>query len=704
MGRNRKKILQDVIDDIPDAKLQGFPDEPGTLYHALNLRLDIQGITSNYKCNLQVQVNRRASTTSLRPHAPKTVAEPVLVPPTSPGRKRKVKCQLTDKDVDTCAECIKSGTQCTIEAPDTDENLGSSPSHAHKKEYDSRLERIESLLRKLVDAHEQQSSSSAQLPTASSSIWNDFLLNTPVDDILSLADDRGLATPQQPETPDAKKSLVALLPSEQDAVTIVTNSTAWRWGAENPPGSVLKSDDTMRLLETATISRGSAIHVAKTLLLFALYMQQLPSTFDMQLSKCESVEKAIELIVEQVGLFMLSNEDDTCTLDGLECLTLLSLIPLNDAAIRKAWMAFRRVLDVSRLNGLQNSFSLSARNSSSSDMALRRRLWLSAACGDCYCSLLLGLEPGVGLEPFGPQSERWSDPSADDDANVQRRICLIMVRIAQRNVLGLHHDRHILQDIDMALNELQDPMLSDWWKIPSFREGRSLDSAKEPNRLVCQLWFLQAQIFTHMPIAFGKAAAEAIHSLDTCIEASRFTLNRYIGLLYARDQLSRCRTVDQAVFFAAVVLILAKVQVRHLKMPFTASKYDSDRALVEQVVDSFEAVGKISHREHVGRDIFHILSSLLNISGSQDLFSKDDSSCNSEVFGGSHLATSKSGMEDIIASSIQPVLDPQSPASHLIAIFLATSRFAPAAPNNSQELSPRFKGIGFDDFIDTTLL
>lgn len=521
-------------------------------------------------------------------------------------------------------------------------------------------------------------------------------------DILSLTDDRSLATPQQTDTLDTKKALVALLPSEQDAVTIVTNSTAWLWGAENPPGSVLNPDDTIRLLKTASISSGSAIHVAKTLLLFALYMQQLPSTFDSQLLKPESIESAIGAIVEQVNLFMLSNEDDTCTLDSLECLTLLSLIPLNDGAIRKAWMAFRRVLDVSRLNGLQNSYSLSSRNSSCSDMALRRRLWLSAACGDCYCSLLLGLEPGVGLAPFGPESETWSDPSADDDANVQRRICLIMARIAQRNALGLDHDGRMLQEIDTSLNILRDSMTSVWWKSPSFHHDRSLDSAKDPNRLVCQLWFLQAQIFAHLPIAFGKAV-EALSSLDTCMEACRFTLNRYLGLLYARDQLSRCRSVDQAVFLAAVVLILAKVQLRHLKVHPTAAKYDSDQALIEQIVGSFETVGKISHREHVPRDIFRILSALVNISSSEDsLFAKDNSSDGSGF--SAETAATKSGMEDIIASSIQPVLDPQSPASRLITIFFAASRSAVEAPNNCQETSPRIEGLGFDDFVDTTLL
>lgn len=218
---------------------------------------------------------------------------------------------------------------------------------------------------------------------------------------------------------------------------MLKNTTAWLWGAETPPGSVLKSDDTILLLETAAISRGSATHVAKSLLLFALYMQQLPSAFDAVILKSISVDNAIELIVEQVNLFMSSNEHDACTPEDLEWLTLLSLIPLNNGDIKKGWMAFRRVLDVSRLNGLHTSFSLSKRNSSSSDLALRRRLWLSAVSGDCYCSLLLGLEPGVGIAPFGPDSETWNDPCADSDANIQRRICLIMSRIAQRNALGL---------------------------------------------------------------------------------------------------------------------------------------------------------------------------------------------------------------------------------------------------------------------------
>lgn len=44
MGRNKKKVLRDFIDDIPDDILEGFPDLQQTLYEDINFRLDMQGV------------------------------------------------------------------------------------------------------------------------------------------------------------------------------------------------------------------------------------------------------------------------------------------------------------------------------------------------------------------------------------------------------------------------------------------------------------------------------------------------------------------------------------------------------------------------------------------------------------------------------------------------------------------------------------
>ncbi|KAI1472390.1 uncharacterized protein F4812DRAFT_408727 [Daldinia caldariorum] len=603
-------------------------------------------------------------------------------------RKRKVKCQLIDEKVDTCAECVKSGTLCTVQPPGSE--LGSEDSRVaanRENGQEARLERIESLLKKLVETQEQSKPAGATSecdPTVPDSLWNDFLFQSTVDDTLPLIDDNSFDVLQPENVADEKQPLIALLPSAQDAATISTNSTAWLWGAETPLGSVLRPNDTLQLLDTAAISSGSAMHIAKILLLFALYIQPLPSHFDAQFLGPQTTEEIIKLIVDRVRLFALSHEDEASSLDGIECLTLLSSIYLNDGAIRKAWMVFRRVLDIARLKGFQNSFSFSARNSSRSDIALQRRLWLSAVCGDCYCSLLLGLEPALGIAPFGPDDETWVDPLADENANVQRCICLIVSRIAQRNAVGIGGDRSILRDIDEALSRLQNSMSASWWKAPSFRQDRSLDSAKEPNRLICQLWFYQARIFAHLPIAFGKDLNASLDSLESCIEASRFTIHRYLGLQHAKDQLSRCKTVEQSAFIAAVVLLLAKVQLQYRKENASAFKYDSDRALIEQVISSFEASGEVGSREYVARQSYEILSAMLDVTTDPEntvhitscpdpnsmLGIPGDGDTNEAIK--NTRSVTKSGMEDIIASSIQTALNADGPASRLVKLVFAT--------------------------------
>ena len=44
--------LDDFIDSIPHHKLEGIPDQPGTLFKDQNYRLDVQGVT-NLACTTQ---------------------------------------------------------------------------------------------------------------------------------------------------------------------------------------------------------------------------------------------------------------------------------------------------------------------------------------------------------------------------------------------------------------------------------------------------------------------------------------------------------------------------------------------------------------------------------------------------------------------------------------------------------------------------
>ena len=346
-------------------------------------------------------------------------------------------------------------------------------------------------------------------------------------------------------------------------------------------------------------------------------MQQLPASFDTSALDFQNVEKAIASITRNVNIFLLSyQDDDPSSMDGLECLMILASIHLNDALIRKAWTNFRRAIDLARLKGMFKSFSMGERSSNSSTAALRRRLWLTLISGDCYCSLLLGQEASVGIIPFGPDPELWKDTSAEEEANVQRLITLAIVKIGKRNTVIQQGDLEPSEEDDMQISQdlkmIQDSMPPAWWKSPSFRDPALLNSGKDANRLICHFWLFQARIFAKLPLAFKPDPyARREESLNVCMEACRITIHRYLGLQHAKDYLSRCRTVDQAVFVAAIILLLSNVQSMSIYGSTRVSNIDSDLALLEQVILSFQAVGNGSPREHVVRQCYEILSKLM---------------------------------------------------------------------------------------------
>ncbi|KAL3963008.1 hypothetical protein ACCO45_004531 [Purpureocillium lilacinum] len=591
-------------------------------------------------------------------------------------RKRKVKCELTEQAVETCGECIKSGTKCSIRPPDQD-NLSDGGRAAHRGEHEcaSRLDRIETLLMKLVAAQDGH-----QLAAGSSSTSDSMVAaprrHSPLPVGSAARFDNGSIplSRRRPRRHDGpvphpsrrKTSSFASLAFCAGCNVHRHKHHRLALGAENPSGTVLNADDTFRLLDTAALSRGSAMHIAKALLLFALYMQQLPVTFDTRFLRYRDIEKTVEAFVAQVKSFVLCDEDTACSIDGLECMTLIALVHLNNGAMRSAWMAFRRALDVARLIGLPSSFSLSARDSDSPDMALQL----------CF----LDSEPGLGVDPFGGVDESWNDPIAGDEATIQRRISLVVAQIAQRNANGLARNRDALRNIDESLSKIQDSVPPSWWNCPSLPQERSLDSAQEPSRLICQLWLFQTRMYAHLPTAFGDITDDAIQSLERCMEACQAGLQQYLGLQHARAQLSRCRTIDQSAFTAAAVLILAKTVPRSKRVGAAAVTYDSDRTLLDQVIASLHAAGESWHNYHVARQASMILSAMVcqASSGVQgDVCAShtpvdcganltEQEVLDAEVHEKDRSHSISSGMDDIIVSSIQPLLGLKSPALCLI--------------------------------------
>jgi hypothetical protein len=505
---------------------------------------------------------------------------------------------------------------------------------------------------------------------------------------------------------DVQQSLVSLLPSQEDANSIVANTTAWLWGLRCPPGSVLRPNEPIPDLDIAEISKSSTMDIAKALLYLAIYMQQLPPGFDTQCLEVQSIEATIERYVGTVNSLVLAKEELVCSGDGLECLHLLGTIYINEGALRKAWLSFRRALDVAKLKGFRDSYTCSSGQGQSDELATTRRMWLDSIAGDCYCSLLLGLEPVLGSQPFGPDNDSWNDLLEDTDATFERKFYPIVARLAQQNFLGSQHDYESTQAIDQDLDQLWDSMPIAWQKSPTLRPGRSIEAAQDYGRLMCHLWFFQIRMFVHLPAAFSNPESGDLgFSRDRCLEASRIILHWYLGIQQEGKGHPRCNVIGITAFLAAVTILLAEFDQRPPGAVASPRKraYSSDTALLEQFVHSLEALTQSCDREHIARQSARILSTMLAISKELGGLVLSDTSSSEPAFDtvalreldnpktaaasgdtmdmpppstvhGSSGKQDRPGLEDILASSFQKALGIHSLAARVLNVTLSARR------------------------------
>ena len=96
-----KKLLKSFIDEIPATRLENFPPSAASnpIYSNVHFRLDMQGMTSDGKFNLQVQVNRQTTCSTLRVAGAATVAGPVLVDPKNPSTPEDVRREFHSKSL-----------------------------------------------------------------------------------------------------------------------------------------------------------------------------------------------------------------------------------------------------------------------------------------------------------------------------------------------------------------------------------------------------------------------------------------------------------------------------------------------------------------------------------------------------------------------------------------------------------------------------
>lgn len=484
----------------------------------------------------------------------------------------------------------------------------------------ARLRRVESLLQRLTDAD----------PTASEALLSeasfDGSITTPIEahslpPLMSLFDNSVFghqirANPKEREHTSASQDvegqkicllLSRLLPSQEDADLISGSTNAWGLGRTLYP---VPNRTIPPTLNVTAICRSSPLVIARTLMVVAIFIQQLPPEFNTARLHFDSpIQSVLQKYLHNVTDLVTSKDDFACTMEGLECLLLQTLFYINDGNLRRAWLSARRSLNVAQFLGLQKSYLALARKPELDDAAVRARaiMWLKAVMVDRFLAPILGLPCGVGHDCFGDDCNMV--PIQDSHDVFERKLCLIAGHVAMRNQKEPPPGYTATLEIDEKLDKIARVMGDVLLKIPDF--SVMLPSAESESifkAIVNQIWFYSLTLFLHIPWmlpAFTDGKFE--YSRATCLHAARELLKRYLALRTTNNTQGSARVVDFSTVIAAVTLILN--QVGSAQQSADTKHSENDNRLVSEVIESMRTASR-GPREFMARQGVEVMEAL----------------------------------------------------------------------------------------------
>ncbi len=103
----------------------------------------------------------------------------------------------------------------------------------------------------------------------------------------------------------------------------------------------------------AEVSKRHPTSIARSILYIAVCVQQLDPDFDVaRLHLLPSVDARIDKYMSTIQALVTSDDEMVSTIEGLECLVLQGLFHINAGNPRRAWLTFRRALNLGQLMGI----------------------------------------------------------------------------------------------------------------------------------------------------------------------------------------------------------------------------------------------------------------------------------------------------------------------------------------------------------------
>lgn len=349
------------------------------------------------------------------------------------------------------------------------------------------------------------------------------------------------------------------------------------------------------------------VTLARQLLMLATFLQYITPSHKYSTKALSEDRRAMMARLAETAIRLVTTNDDFLgTLDGLECVMLEGLYQGNCGNLRRAWLAFRRAMVVGQLMGIQRQYQ----HQPLKVIEPRRRaypsyVWFRIVYVDRALSMMLGLPQGsLDMSMASPAALATETPLG----RLERMHCVIAGRILERNESDPSLDDYAkTQEIDLELQKLAHILPGKWWLMPNLGKTIQSEDAQEVFwevlRLIDQLVHYNLLNHLHLPYMLkdnqsgpGGKDQSYEYSKSTCVTASREILMRFLMFRGHNKVVFCCRTVDFHALTAAMTLILAHIDGH--RQPFGDNMLShqrlSDRAMMEEVLESMEDVGRIN--------------------------------------------------------------------------------------------------------------
>lgn len=365
--------------------------------------------------------------------------------------------------------------------------------------------------------------------------------------------------------------------------------------------------------------------VSKQLMMLALCLQQLPSSFDH--SKL-AFPKALMLRTEGSGnisssvirawldavtLVLDCNDDLVANVEGLETLILKAIVYADAGYLRKAWISGRKAISLAIMLGLSNpqpsvaTLLTSCKPGRIVSSHIIDSLWFRVNCVDRYASLVLGLPPASTDVAFASK-ERTNDNTPED--RLGKTYAISAGRICERNdmIRAGQDGKALTRSIELDLEAVVHIMDEMWWR-PQGLDVTSGTLSSDLMAMNLQVRHHILVVMLHLPYIsqWGSQDSNGEHSCAMCMHACRAVIHRFLRF----RNIYKSNTTGRQIDYAALLSCMTLLQAHMMRRQGSDSLQPADIDLVDRARQRMEGIAALNSDDNLSTEAAKTISELL---------------------------------------------------------------------------------------------